>query len=301
MKVDASRIQPPVRKQTKHNATPEARQAKPQDPTEPVEKSATAAETAPQQNRAQGAIRLLQEGHFKGVAALRLRINFFDQLSALEQKTIQVTAQEGVDELTLAMQEQVTGLNKSGLIGEETQPQLAELTDTFINEIQSSVAGEKLDQQQLTMTLEQHYGTFRTALHELLLPPVSTIPQEAESAQLAATDEILPAAEQAAENNPPAISTLETELVAGQTVVSPLHAVKESESHAQLAASLDALDSTFHSQLSRIEECLQGAALPSVPEQPDNNGAAFQKFLSIYQEIQGITEIGSEQAEAKGS
>jgi hypothetical protein len=32
-----------------------------------------------------GVLRLLQEGHFKGVADLRLRINFFDQLAAIGQ------------------------------------------------------------------------------------------------------------------------------------------------------------------------------------------------------------------------
>jgi hypothetical protein len=92
MKVDASRIQPPVTEHTQHNAPAKIRQPEPKDPAKHVEKSATVAETVPQQNRAQGAMRLLQEGHFKGVAALRLRINFFDQLPALEQESIQTTA-----------------------------------------------------------------------------------------------------------------------------------------------------------------------------------------------------------------
>jgi hypothetical protein len=301
MKVDAGRIQPPVTEQSKHNAPTEIRQPKPKSPTKQDDKSSTITEAAHQQNRSQGAIRLVQEGHFKGVAALRLSINFFDQLSALEQETIQVTAQEGVAELNLAMQEQVAGLNNSGLIEEEALPQLAELADTFISKIQNSIAGEKSDQQQLTATLEQHYGDFRAALKNLLLPPEPTALPEADTALATETDETSTEANQGAENSQASTFPLETELLAGQTANFPLHPVEESENQTQLAASLDALDSTFRSQLSSIEDRMQGAALPSVPEAPDNNGAAFQKFLTIYREMQGMAELDNEQAETKDS
>lgn len=301
MKVDASRIQPPVTEHTQYNAPAKIRQPEPKDPAKHVEKSATGSETVPQQNRAQGAMRLLQEGHFKGVAALRLRINFFDQLPALEQESIQAIAQEGIAELTLVMQEQVDDLNNGGLIGEESLPQLAELADTFISEMQSSVAGETLDQQQLITTLELHYGNFRTALQNLLQPPEPTPTQATEPAQQPAIAGIFTEADQGVENSPLAISPLEGELPAGQAAVSPSNPAEESGSHAQLAASLDVLDSTFRNQLSGIEERLQDSSLLSVPEQPNNNGAAFQKFVTTYREMQGMAEVSNEQAETKGS
>ncbi len=299
MKVDASRIQPPETEQTKRNARLEARQPEPKIPPRQTEKSTTSAETSPQKNQAQGAVRLLQEGHFKGVAALRLRINFFDQLSSLEHESIQATAQEGVAELALALKEKIADLNSNGLIGEEILPQFAELADTFITEIQNSVAGEKFDQQLLTPTLEQVHGNFHAALQNLLLPPKQPTLQAAEAVQVAATEEVPPEAEQGAEKSPSVTSTLETELPAGQTAASALNIVEESGDQGQLAASLDALDSTFRSQLSSIEERLQGAPLLSVPEQPDNNGAAYQKFLAIYREMQGMAAVSNEQAETK--
>jgi hypothetical protein len=301
MKVDASRILPPTTTQIKSKAPLADPQSEPKGPPKQVEKSATVAETAPQKNRAQGAIKLLQEGHFKGVAALRLSINFFDQLSDLEQKTNQVAAQEGIAELSLALQEQIGGLSTSGLIEEETLPRLADLTETFLSEIQSSAAGEEWDQQQLTTSLEHHYDNYRTALQDLLLPPEPTLLQEAEAGQTAASEEIAPGADQGAANSPTTISQLETELVAAQTTASPLQTVVESESQVQLATRLEELDSSFRSQLSSITERLQGASLPPVPEQPDNQGAAFQKFLTIYREMQDMAEVGSEQTEAKGS
>jgi hypothetical protein len=42
----------------------------------------------------QGVIGLLQEGHFKGVADVRLRINFFEELAAIEAGVLK-TASEG--------------------------------------------------------------------------------------------------------------------------------------------------------------------------------------------------------------
>ena len=58
----------------------------------PVKKEITETSPVPPQvenqavqddEKAKGVIRLLQEGHFKGVADVRLRINFFDELTAL--------------------------------------------------------------------------------------------------------------------------------------------------------------------------------------------------------------------------
>lgn len=66
MKVDANRIQPPATEQITPNKPPKIHQPETKSPTKKVEKSAHDTEVAPQQNRAKGAMRLLQEGHFKG-------------------------------------------------------------------------------------------------------------------------------------------------------------------------------------------------------------------------------------------
>ena len=44
------------------------------------------AKAAPGETKVRGVIRLLQQGHFKGVADVRLRINFFDELSAIDPR-----------------------------------------------------------------------------------------------------------------------------------------------------------------------------------------------------------------------
>jgi hypothetical protein len=183
------------------------------------------------------------------------------------------------------------------------------LGDTFASEIQNSLTDEKLNPEQLTSILEQHYGNFRTNLQNLLVPqepttPVPqepTIPQEVAATQAAPTEEVLLAVEQSDDLHSSPITPLETEQPSEPTIASAQHTIEAEETQAQLNARLDALDSTFRSQLSNIEERLQDAALPSVPEQPENEGAAFQKFLTIYREMQGMAEFGSKPDEAKSS
>jgi len=67
----------------------------------------------PAAERQRGVIRLLQEGHFKGVADLRLRINFFDELAAAgteQQPIAEPPAGKGkAYEKFLAIYEQMAG------------------------------------------------------------------------------------------------------------------------------------------------------------------------------------------------
>lgn len=68
--------------------------------TEIDEPSPTEPQSDVQANDAEqskGVLRLLQEGHFKGVSDVRLRINFFDELAAIEAEKLQAVAEEKVN------------------------------------------------------------------------------------------------------------------------------------------------------------------------------------------------------------
>ncbi len=65
----------------------------------------------------QGVLRLLQEGHFKGVSDIRLRINFFNELAAIEAEQLQAMADEKIDGIL-----QSVGTILGGLI-EESGPE----------------------------------------------------------------------------------------------------------------------------------------------------------------------------------
>ena len=67
-----------------------------------------AAENNIDEDGAKGVLRLLQEGHFKGVADVRLRINFHDELAAIEQAHLRASAQENTVPLTESLRNRPT-------------------------------------------------------------------------------------------------------------------------------------------------------------------------------------------------
>ena len=83
-----------------------------------------------------GVLRLLQEEHFKGVSDVRLRINFFEQLNAIEAGKLQAVAEQKVN----AVLESVGGVVNSFLTKEDgpTEEQAAsvlEFQEAFVQAV----------------------------------------------------------------------------------------------------------------------------------------------------------------------
>jgi len=116
-----------------------------------------------------GVLRLLQEGHFKGVSDLRLRINFIEQLNAIEAGKLQAVAEQKVN----AVLESVGGVVNSFLEAEEnglTQEQTAgvsELQETFVQAASGYTNEPVID-------LNNAFEEFVEALRNLFTPPVQT-------------------------------------------------------------------------------------------------------------------------------
>ncbi len=116
-----------------------------------------------------GVLRLLQEGHFKGVSDVRLRIVFFEQLNAIEAGKLQAVAEQNVN----AVLESVGGVVNSFLDAEEnglTQKQTAgvsELEETFVQ------AARGYTNEPLT-DLNNAFEKFVEALRNLFAPPAQT-------------------------------------------------------------------------------------------------------------------------------
>jgi hypothetical protein len=290
MKVNASSIQPPGWQNPNHNPTAAAEtgQLKGQASSEPAPSESAAPEgkkPASTQAQAKGVMRLLQEGHFDGVAGLRLRINFFDQLSALEQGQQQEAAREGVAELSQAMNSEMAALAESGAIGEESLPALQELTTGFLAQLEQSVKDAPFDKQATLDGLQQSFDAFDSTLRQLLLGGQDT-PQQLEESVAEAAGEQVANAETGLEEAPPVPS--ETEEASGSDLIDPALAAEGSGRREELLRQLDDLSATFGNQLSIMEERLAAASLPPVPEAPDNQGGAYGKFLAIYHEMQGL-------------
>ena len=101
----------------------------PPDDTEIEEPSPPEPESDVQQvndsEQSKGVLRLLQEGHFRGVADVRLHINFHDELIALETQKLQSVSEENISSVL----ESFGGVVNSFLEGED------ELTEEQINAV----------------------------------------------------------------------------------------------------------------------------------------------------------------------
>ncbi len=115
-----------------------------------------------------GVLRLLQEEHFKGVSDVRLHINFFEQLSAIEAGKLQAVTERKVN----AVLESVGGIvdtfleEENGLTEEQTDG-VPVLQETFFQ------AASGYTKEPIT-DLNNAFEDFVEALRNLFTPPVLT-------------------------------------------------------------------------------------------------------------------------------
>jgi hypothetical protein len=118
-----------------------------------------------------GVLRNLLDGHFKGVSDVRLRINNFEELAAIEAAKLQTVNEEKVG----GVMESVGDVVNSFLTGEnkpvdEQITSVLELQETF-----NKAAGES--QNEPTADLTTAFDDFVKGLRDLFAPPVKT-PEE---------------------------------------------------------------------------------------------------------------------------
>jgi hypothetical protein len=196
-----------------------------------------------EQNEAEGqrgVIGLLQEGHFKGVSDVRLRINFFDELAAINTAQVDAVAQE-----------KSTGVAES--VGTVVQSFLAE------NELTEEQTAGLLEAQQVfeqaaNQSQQDPLGSLNTAFTEFIAALQALFESPAEPPDQEPPDqEPPPPPEDSQPDWPSFIANLE----------------------AAFATAMDELTGALSSV----------SALPPLSE-PEGNGAAYDKFLAIYNEMQ---------------
>lgn len=122
--------------------------------------------------QSKGVLRLLQEGHFRGVADVRLRINFHDELSALETEKLQAAAEENIS----GVLESVGTVVNSFLEGENelTEEQIngvSQLQEIFVQDVNENHS-------EPVAYLKNAFEEFTEALRNLFAPPFTTQEQD---------------------------------------------------------------------------------------------------------------------------
>jgi len=272
------------------NAKPkhdEARTAAQEGASQARKNEITAPAEATDTEGSKGVLRLLQEGHFSGVADVRLRINFHDELQ-------QAAAQNAAK----AFENAVPGLlddlaAKAGALGEEhdLSAQDKELAESFADEIQLLLEGDKASQTPLSTTLESINATFSSFLEKLEgafagVPVVEEpAPDEQELAELQEDSDAPSPDEQTPEQ---LAATLSEE---GADALE--EGLEQSAESTTFKTALQDLSDWFSASLGTLQSDATAAQqLPPLSE-PRGNGAAYSKFLEIYKNLSSGAGTGA--------
>lgn len=218
--------------------------------------------------RSKGVIRLLQEGHFKGVADVRLRINFADELSALEHASVGQAVEDAAPALVAVVNEALDGLVASDDLDEGQIADVESAREVFVGAVDEAVTAFSNSAATNTNSLREGLQTAFNSLVETLTPLLTALTSTA-AGELAGTTGLVP-------DEPP----VGTE---GEPVV------VETEAASALSTFLDDLTETFDAALVEFQGVLDSASMLPTLSEPTGNGAAYAKFLAMYNDLNGIS------------
>lgn len=257
-----------------------------------------------------GVIRLLEAGHFKGVADVRLRINFFDELS--ERSTARVTPviAEHTDELVQTITSQVDDLVGLFSLNEEDQAAVAELVAQFNAQVEDAVTSTSPDNTDaLAASLGSAFDALASQLRELLTASGSddaTPDATSDTTKLTVADGqpaptqltpildhriLLDSAAPTGSQDPATTDVSELIQPGNAVIAEPLTPTEDQTGNtsASLDDALAALRQAFEDALTSLVMAINEVSLLPDPTAPNGNGGAYAKFLSAYNELRGST------------
>lgn len=284
--------------------------AGPTDDIELLEQPAPADEPAPVQTasddtegmRAAGVLRNLMAGHYKGVADVRLRINFHEELMAMQNAATRQSGTAALGDLSAAVGSALEALAGGEGLSAEQQQTIAGLKETFDQAVADAGAayagGEAPDAAALKSAVQEAFDALMGALGPLLAPPEPDpiIPLT----ELPLEEPLEPAAEPPADaaGQPPIepptepVSPLEdtpVELVAEpltDPATEPVAGEELAVEEPPPASPLDVLRAAFAAALEALDAGLTPVSLLPPLSLPNGNGGAYEKFLAIYNSLQ---------------
>jgi len=211
-----------------------------------------------------GILRLLQEGHFKGVADVRLRINFHDGLAAIEGAQLRAVAEENVSGLFESIQPTVDTLVGSGRIAQE---QTDTLTGTFRQTVNQSVDKFLAGQTSKDALIDELNSGFNAFLAGL----AAATTRDALDEGISPIEDIL------------------EEVVAEETRTEMPEQGEQTES----TGFVGELTAVFNASLARFMDGLKDVRILPTSFSPKDSASDYQMFLAVYNELFGLTSVGT--------
>jgi hypothetical protein len=229
----------------------------------------------------QGVIRLLQEGHFKGVADIRLRINFHEELTGMENAAKSdivgaevSTFEGGVSEVINRILLLFSGTESEGNEdGATDSAAVTEALDAFAN-TRGSFSEDILED------LDARFNALVASINDLIVPP-SEVPDADEQPPVELPENIIVPADEEV-TGPPVVSDsdegspLEPPDIVEETAVEPTSI---------WAALVQKLESSYQSFRTELDgKTASYRILPNLSP-PSGQGKAYDKFLAIYRAL----------------
>lgn len=225
-------------------------------------------------NDVRGVLRNLQEGHFKGVADVRLRINFNDEITAMDQAKAEQVAEEGVTGLVDSINSQITSLLQTEEFDDETSAAISDATEIFVGGASQLANGLMTKDgpgiKSLMAQMQSTFDELTVSLGAIFTPAVD--PETEGPAEIP----IEPVEDVIVNEETPVMMALDAE---------PVDVVAEFNADQFLADLME----TFITGLGNLESSLNEISVLPELSQPEGNGKAYDKFLAIYNEIRGMT------------
>jgi len=177
-----------------------------------------------------------------------VRINFHDQIAAAEAEATRVAATEAIGDLSSTINTQLDELGASDELNEDQLANLGQLQSTFDEAIEAAA-----------QTV--------SGATELAGDPVTEDIQQAFDSLTTSLESLLaPAPDPVPEGEAPLV---------------------ESEETTDYEAQLQSLRGTFEAAMQTLSDALTPTSLLPELSLPTGNGVAYEKFLGIYNELQG--------------
>ncbi len=229
-----------------------------------VETVGTVAEQNGDGGKMKGVLRLLQAGHFHGVADVRLRINFHDEIAAMEHEQYAQTAQQGLTDLRDAIGSQVETVLENPDVEASTATGIGDALAAFDSTLAQHATDGSGDATALTDQIRSDFENLVSSLK-------TALGVKADNGPDTPTDEIT-----VPEDTPES-----TPQMAAMATEEPPSAPPAVDYQAFIAD----LISTFETKLQEFQASLTDINVLPELSQPHGNGKAYDKFVAMYNNL----------------
>lgn len=244
-----------------------------------------------------GVLRLLEEGHFKGVAELRHRIRFNDELAAKAEEETATVLSEGADDLIDSVTEGIKHLDSSlreldeaaatdgiALEGADTVTVSSVLSD-FEEAVALALNGDESDGLELeavAVDLQAAFDSLITSLETMYAAPVEEEPVVVDSNTDVTQTQETPSRELFEVNM--SLTNDDDSLTTPDTV----DETETSFSSTLLDDAIASLTASFEEALAALMAEAEETLSLDDPAPAPGNGVAFDKFLAIYNSMRNV-------------